>query len=66
MEIHDGKAGTYFQCRSCNVVEKAADRKKTVSKKEERKLVQKYTKDEGFGNSLGDLLKAAMNKEDDK
>ena len=66
MEIHNGVAGTYFQCRSCNVVEKAADRKKTVSKKEERKLVQKYTKDEGFGNSLGDLLKAAMNKDDDK
>lgn len=66
MEIHNGVAGTYFQCRSCNVVEKAADRKKTVSKREERKLVQKYTKDEGFGNSLGDLLKAAMNKDDDK
>lgn len=66
MEIHNGVAGTYFQCRSCNVVEKAADRKKSVSKKEERKLVQKYTKDESFGNSLGDLLKAAMNKDEDK
>jgi len=61
MEIHQGKAGTYFQCRGCNVVEKAADKKKAVNKREERKLVQKYTKnDENFGTSLGDLLKAAL------
>ncbi len=61
MEIHNGKAGTYFQCRTCNVVDKATDRKKKVSKHEERKLVKKYSADEGgLGNSLADALKAAM------
>jgi DNA topoisomerase III len=65
MEMHEGKAGLYFQCRKCNVVEKAEERKKAVNKREERKLVQKYTqKDENFGNSLGDLLKAALEKKD--
>ncbi|CAM3951679.1 DNA topoisomerase III [Mesobacillus zeae] len=65
MEIHNGKAGAYFQCRRCNIVEKAEERKKTVTKHEERKLKQKYSPDEGsFGNSLGDLLKAALEKKD--
>ncbi|MFD2445091.1 DNA topoisomerase 3 [Bacillus sp. CGMCC 1.16607] len=61
MEIHDGKAGAYFQCRPCNLVEKAEAKKKAVSKHEERKLVQKYSqKEDDFGTSLGDLLKAAL------
>lgn len=65
MEIHQGKAGAYFQCRPCNVVEKAQDKKKAINKREERKLVQKYTqKDDSFGTSLGDLLKAAMDDKD--
>ncbi|RXZ00122.1 DNA topoisomerase III [Fictibacillus sp. S7] len=66
MEIHNGKAGTYFQCRPCNVVEKAEDRKKTVSKREERQLMNKYKKKEEapMGNSLADALKAALEKKD--
>lgn len=64
MEMHEGKAGLYFQCRPCNVVEKAEEKKKAVTKREERKLVQKYTQNDDFGTSLGDLLKAAMNKKD--
>lgn len=65
MEMHNGKAGVYFQCRPCNVVEKATDKKKKVNKREERKLVQKYTqKDDSFGTSLGDLLKQALEKKD--
>ncbi|MGG7621856.1 DNA topoisomerase 3 [Bacillus coreaensis] len=65
MEMHEGKAGLYFQCRKCNVVEKAEERKKAVNKREERKLVQKYSQtDDNFGNSLGDLLKAALEKKD--
>lgn len=64
MELHEGKAGLYFQCRRCNIVEKAEERKKAVNKHEERKLVQKYTQKEDFGISLGDLLKQALNKED--
>lgn len=64
MEMHEGKAGLYFQCRPCNVVEKAEGKKKAVNKREERKLVQKYTQQDDFGTSLGDLLKAAMEKKD--
>ncbi|MDN4524442.1 DNA topoisomerase III [Fictibacillus fluitans] len=66
MEIHNGKAGTYFQCRPCNVVEKAEDRKKTVTKREERQLMNKYKKKEEapMGNSLADALKAALEKKD--
>lgn len=61
MEIHAGKAGVYFQCRPCNVVEKAEEKKKAVTKREERKLIQKYSqKNEPFGTSLGDLLKQAL------
>ncbi|HYK74464.1 MAG TPA: DNA topoisomerase, partial [Pseudoneobacillus sp.] len=66
MEIHEGKAGAYFQCRPCNLVEKAEAKKKAVSKHEERKLVQKYSqKNEDFGTSLGDLLKAALKEDKD-
>ncbi|ALC92980.1 DNA topoisomerase III [Bacillus sp. FJAT-18017] len=65
MEIHNGKAGTYFQCRTCNVVEKAEERKKAVNKREEKRLVQKYAPPkEDFGTSLGDLLKQALEKKD--
>lgn len=65
MEIHNGKAGAYFQCRRCNVVEKAEDKKKGVSKREERKLKEKYSPAESnFGTSLGDLLKAALEDKD--
>lgn len=66
MEIHNGKAGAYFQCRRCNVVEKAEDKKKKgVTKREERKLKEKYApSQENFGTSLGDLLKAAMEDKD--
>jgi DNA topoisomerase III len=64
MELHEGKAGVYFQCRPCNVVEKAEEKKKAVNKKEERKLVQKYSQKEDFGTSLGDLLKQALKDQD--
>ncbi|MBM7703669.1 DNA topoisomerase III [Metabacillus iocasae] len=60
MEIHEGKAGTYFQCRLCQVVEKAEDKKKKVSKREEKQLLKKYSDDNAFGSSLGDALKQAL------
>jgi len=60
MEIHSGKAGAYFQCRRCNLVEKADHKKKSVSKREERQLLKKYSGEETFGNSLADALKNAM------
>ncbi|WEG11786.1 DNA topoisomerase III [Pullulanibacillus sp. KACC 23026] len=66
MEIHNGKAGTYFQCRTCNIVEKATDKKKNVSKHEARKLLKKYSPDDGgLGNPLADALKAAMETKDE-
>ncbi len=64
MELHEGKAGLYFQCRPCNVVEKAEEKKKAVNKREEKKLVQKYSQKEDFGTSLGDLLKQALKDQD--
>ena len=61
MEIHNGKAGTYFQCRPCNFVEKASEKKKKVTKHEERTLLKKYSQDDGgIGNPLADALKAAL------
>lgn len=66
MEIHSGKAGTYFQCRSCQVVEKTEDKKKKISKREERKLLNKYNDDGAFGSSLGDALKQALQDKKDK
>ncbi|MBS4198498.1 hypothetical protein KHA93_02405 [Bacillus sp. FJAT-49732] len=60
MEIHSGKAGAYFQCRGCNLVEKAGQRKEAVSKKEERQLLKKYSSEETIGNSLAVALKAAL------
>lgn len=66
MEIHDGKAGKYFQCRNCNVVEKVTRDKKAVTKREERQLMKKYTKqnDNFAGNSLADALKSALKNDD--
>ncbi|HET7579720.1 MAG TPA: DNA topoisomerase III [Bacillales bacterium] len=65
MEIHKGDAGVYFQCRPCNIVEKAEGRKKKVDKREKRQLMKKYGQKESVGNSMADALKAALeNKED--
>ncbi|BAU28629.1 DNA topoisomerase-3 [Aneurinibacillus soli] len=66
MEIRTGKAGKFFQCKPCGIVEKLEDVKgggKKVTKREEKQLVQKYAKDETFSSSLGDLLKAALEKQ---
>ncbi|HEX6923654.1 MAG TPA: DNA topoisomerase III, partial [Bacillales bacterium] len=64
MEIHKGEAGTYFQCRPCNVVEKANKNKKTPDKREKRQLMKKYGQQESVGNSMADALKAAMEKKE--
>ncbi|MBM7644900.1 DNA topoisomerase-3 [Scopulibacillus daqui] len=62
MEIHKGDAGLYFQCRNCNIVEKADKQKRTVTKREERQLLKKYSKqnDSFANNSLADALKSAL------
>lgn len=65
MEIHDGKAGKYLQCRFCNIVEKLDKRTGKLSKREEKKLLKKYSKQESFGNSLADALRAAFGEKED-
>jgi len=65
MEIHEGQAGVYFQCRPCNVIEKANEQKKAKLGQKERALLKKYSaENESFGTSLGDLLKQALNKKE--
>lgn len=64
MELKDGKAGKYFQCLPCNIVEKLdTSGGGKVKKHEERKLVQQFSKSESIGSNLGDLLKAALEKQ---
>jgi DNA topoisomerase-3 len=61
MELHKGKAGIYFQCRNCGIVEKAEKREKTADKRETRRILSKINQEqERFGNSLADALKSAM------
>jgi len=60
MEMKDGKAGLYVQCLSCGITETVNKDNKHINKREERKLVQKYTQEETMGSNLGELLKAAM------
>lgn len=63
MEMHQGKAGLYFQCRTCGIVEKAERSKKKADKRETRRLMQKINDgNETFGNSLADALKSALKK----
>lgn len=67
MEIRDGKAGRYFQCKPCNVIEMMKDQgNRKMDKRDSQKLVKQYSSDEGLTSSLGDALKAALeqNKED--
>ncbi|OKO93538.1 DNA topoisomerase III [Geobacillus proteiniphilus] len=66
MEMHEGKAGLYFQCRPCNIVEKADETKRIAAKGSERALLKKYSpSNESFGTSLGELLKQALNEKEE-
>jgi DNA topoisomerase III, bacteria and conjugative plasmid len=61
MELHKGKAGIYFQCRNCGIVEKAEKKEKKADKRETHHLMSKINKEQGdFGNSLADALKSAL------
>ncbi|OAB36083.1 DNA topoisomerase III [Paenibacillus glacialis] len=62
MEMKEGKAGLYVQCLTCGITETMNKDNKHINKREERKLVEKYTQQETTGSNLGDLLKAAMEK----
>lgn len=62
MEMKEGKAGLFVQCLGCGITETLNKDNKRVNKREERKLVQQYSKQESIGSNLGDLLKAALEK----
>ncbi|MNC51094.1 hypothetical protein D3C75_1003730 [compost metagenome] len=64
MEMKEGKAGLYVQCLTCGVIETMKKDAGRVSKHEQQKLVKQYGKKESLGSNLGDLLKAALEKQD--
>ncbi|MDU5145125.1 MAG: DNA topoisomerase 3 [Paenibacillus dendritiformis] len=64
MEFKIGKAGKFVQCLPCNITEKLEDGGGRIKKHEERKLVKQFEKQEPLGNNLGELLKAALAKQD--
>ena len=66
MELHDGKAGKYAQCRPCNVIEMLGDKGESrMNRREEQKLINKYSDNAPLTNSLADKLKAALEKQSD-
>ena len=68
MEIIDGKNGAFFKCKFCGITEKIPDkqeRKKKMTKNEERRLLKQYAKaEEPEESPLAQALKAAMAKKD--
>ncbi|MBE9917479.1 DNA topoisomerase III [Paenibacillus donghaensis] len=67
MEIKEGKAGLYVQCLPCGITETLNKNNNHVNKREERKLVQKYAKEESSAvSNLGELLKVAMEQQKGK
>jgi len=67
MELKEGKAGLYVQCLPCGFTETLNKDHNHVNKKEARKLVEKYAKQESAAvSNLGELLKAAMEQKNDK
>jgi DNA topoisomerase-3 len=67
MEMKEGKAGRYVQCLPCGITEMVNKDNKHINKSEQQKLVQQYGKQqESAGSNLGELLKAAMEKNNNK
>ncbi|MGP0579541.1 DNA topoisomerase III [Paenibacillus peoriae] len=66
MEMKEGKAGVYVRCLPCGITETLDKDKQRVNKREQQKLVRQFEKQESFGSSLGDLLKAAMEQKQGK
>lgn len=64
MELHNGKAGKYAQCRLCNVIEKLDDSAKgKFSRRRESQLARQYSDNVALGTNLGEALKAALAKQ---
>jgi DNA topoisomerase-3 len=67
MEIHDGKAGKYAQCRSCNVIEKLEGQGPgggKANRRQQAQLAKQFSDNVSLGSSLGDALKAALERGD--
>ncbi len=63
MVLKEGKAGKYVQCLPCGLTETLNKDSAHMNKREQHRLVSQFSKQqEPLGNSLGDLLKAAMEK----
>lgn len=63
MEIIEGKNGQFFKCKYCSITEKVQnkqERKKKITKQEERRLMKKYGQEETLESPLAAALKAAM------
>ncbi|MCU6709822.1 DNA topoisomerase III [Paenibacillus sp. J5C_2022] len=66
MDLRDGKAGKFAQCKPCNVIEMLEDKNSArMNKREQHKLVQKYSDNAPLTNSLADKLKAALENKGD-
>lgn len=68
MEIHTGKAGKYAQCRSCNVIEMLNDDSRMngkAAKRNSKQMINQFSDNVNLGSSLGEALKAALNKKED-
>ena len=67
MVLREGKAGKYVQCLPCGLTEALNKDNGRMNKREQQRLVSQYAKQqnqEPMGTSLGDLLKAALEKKD--
>ncbi|MFY1067994.1 DNA topoisomerase 3 [Enterococcus sp. AD013-P3] len=68
MEIIDGKNGAFFKCKFCGITEKVPDkqeRKKKMTKNEERRLMKQYSQaEDNVESPLAAALKAAMENKD--
>lgn len=64
MEIHEGKNGEFFKCKFCVITEKiptGQERKKKMTKHEEKRLLKQYSQEsEPEESPLALALKAAM------
>ena len=66
MEIIEGKNGAFFRCKYDGTTEKMQtkqERKKKMTKHEERRLMKKYAQEEPQESPLAAALKAAMEKQ---
>jgi DNA topoisomerase-3 len=68
MSILEKQTGTVVRCSNCGFIEKLAEFKEGLnsaknSGKVNKKLIETYTDKEALGTNLGDLLKAALNKQ---